>query len=85
MPTLPVDGRICLQTHVESQTISPHLPEIIHPLLAPLYALFDRTEPGANHAHGPNAPRPLSPRKQPRWWPSLPSVPKMLISSFPAL
>ena len=56
MPTLPVDGRICLQTHVESQTISPHLPEIVHPLLAPLYALFDRTEPGANHAHGPNAP-----------------------------
>ncbi len=41
------DGRtsrqesICLQTHVESQTISPNLPEIVHPLLAPLYALFD--------------------------------------------
>ena len=32
---------IHLQTHVESQTIGPNLPEIIHPLLAPLYALFD--------------------------------------------
>ena len=45
------DGRtsrqesICLQTHVESQTISPHLPEIVHPLLAPLYALFDSELP----------------------------------------
>ena len=41
------DGRtsrqdsIRLQTHVESQAIGPNLPEIVHPLLAPLYELFD--------------------------------------------
>ena len=40
------DGRtsrqdsIPLQTHVESQAIGPNLPEIVHTLLAPLYALF---------------------------------------------
>lgn len=32
---------IRLQTHVESQVIGPNLPEIVHPLLAPLYELFD--------------------------------------------
>jgi hypothetical protein len=32
---------ITLNTHVDAQTIDPNLPEIIHPLLSPLYALFD--------------------------------------------
>ena len=90
MPTLPVDGRICLQTHVESQTISPHLPEIVHPLLAPLYALFDRTEPGANHAHGPNAPvfgvvqcyRTLSNGIQNHWLIRPPPFPLVSSASF---
>ena len=31
---------ISLQTHVESKAIGPNLPEIVHPLLAPLYELF---------------------------------------------
>ena len=31
---------IRLQTHVESQAIGPNLPEIVHELLNPLYALF---------------------------------------------
>ncbi|PAY01046.1 hypothetical protein CKO50_12170 [Pseudoalteromonas sp. HM-SA03] len=41
------DGRvsrqdtITLNTHVDSQIIGSNLPEIIHPLLSPLYALFD--------------------------------------------
>ena len=30
-----------LSTHVEAQAIDSNLPEILHPLLAPLYALFD--------------------------------------------
>ena len=32
---------ITLTTHVESETIDGNLPEIVHPLLSPLYALFD--------------------------------------------
>ena len=32
---------IHLETHVESRAIAPNLPEIVHPFLAPLYALFD--------------------------------------------
>lgn len=32
---------ITLQTNIDSQAIEPNLPEIIHPLLSPLYALFD--------------------------------------------
>src|SRR5690606_33720276 len=41
------DGRIArqnditLRTTVETASIAPNLPEIIHPLLAPLYGLFD--------------------------------------------
>lgn len=32
---------ITLATHIDSGAISSNLPEIVHPLLAPLYALFD--------------------------------------------
>jgi transcriptional regulator with XRE-family HTH domain len=32
---------ITMRTTVEATSIAPNLPEIIHPLLAPLYALFD--------------------------------------------
>jgi hypothetical protein len=32
---------ITLNTNVETQAIDPNLPEIIHPLLSPLYALFN--------------------------------------------
>ena len=32
---------ITLRTHVDAQAIEPNLPEIVHPLLSPLYALFD--------------------------------------------
>ncbi|TAT71082.1 hypothetical protein [Rhizobium ruizarguesonis] len=32
---------IRLQTHVNTSAIDPNLPEIVHPLLSPLYALFD--------------------------------------------
>ena len=32
---------ITLNTHIDVQAIDPNLPEIIHPLLSPLYALFD--------------------------------------------
>ncbi len=32
---------ITLLTHVEAQAIDTNLPEIVHPLLSPLYALFD--------------------------------------------
>ncbi|MBO6636893.1 MAG: hypothetical protein JJ920_08190 [Roseitalea sp.] len=32
---------ITLSTHVDAQAIEPNLPEIVHPLLSPLYALFD--------------------------------------------
>ena len=32
---------IRLSTHVETNTIDANLPEIVHPLLTPLYALFD--------------------------------------------
>jgi len=32
---------ITLNTHVDAQAISTNLPEIVHPLLSPLYALFD--------------------------------------------
>jgi hypothetical protein len=32
---------IKLNTHVDSQAIDANLPEIVHPLLSPLYALFD--------------------------------------------
>jgi hypothetical protein len=41
------DGRvshqetITLNTHIDAQTIDANLPEIVHPLLSPLYALFD--------------------------------------------
>ncbi|MFJ3374845.1 helix-turn-helix domain-containing protein [Pseudomonas sp. NPDC086112] len=41
------DGRvsrqdtITLSTHIDAQTIDANLPEIVHPLLSPLYALFD--------------------------------------------
>jgi hypothetical protein len=41
------DGRkarqdsISLETHVHTQAIDANLPEIVHPLLSPLYALFD--------------------------------------------
>jgi len=41
------DGRIAqqnsitLNTHVDAQAIRTNLPEIVHPLLSPLYALFD--------------------------------------------
>lgn len=41
------DGRtarqdnITLQTNIDAQAIDPNLPEIVHPLLSPLYALFD--------------------------------------------
>ena len=31
-------------THVETQAIDSNLPEIVHPLLEPLYALFDFLE-----------------------------------------
>ena len=31
---------IKLSTHVDAQTIGPNLPEIVHPFLSPLYALF---------------------------------------------
>lgn len=34
-------GTITLTTHVDSQAIDANLPEIVHPLLLPLYALFD--------------------------------------------
>ena len=42
-----LDGRVAhqnsitLSTHVDAQSIDPNLPEIIHPLIEPLYALFD--------------------------------------------
>jgi len=32
---------ITLETHVDAQAIEANLPEIVHPLLSPLYALFD--------------------------------------------
>lgn len=32
---------ITLNTHIDAQAIDPNLPEILHPLLSPLYALFD--------------------------------------------
>ena len=32
---------IALRTTVETASIAPNLPEIVHPLLAPLYGLFD--------------------------------------------
>ena len=32
---------ITLETHVSSESIEANLPEIVHPLMAPLYALFD--------------------------------------------
>ncbi|MCF8477816.1 MAG: ATP-binding protein [Pseudolabrys sp.] len=32
---------ITLNTHIDSNAIDPNLPEIVHPLLSPLYALFD--------------------------------------------
>ncbi len=32
---------ISLNTHVDAQAIDTNLPEIVHPLLSPLYALFD--------------------------------------------
>ena len=32
---------ITLNTHVDAQAINTNLPEIVHPLLSPLYALFD--------------------------------------------
>lgn len=32
---------ITLMTHVDAQAIDPNLPEIVHPLLLPLYALFN--------------------------------------------
>lgn len=32
---------ITLNTHIDAQAIDPNLPEIVHPLLSPLYALFD--------------------------------------------
>jgi hypothetical protein len=41
------DGRVArqdsisLNTHIDAQAIDPNLPEIVHPLLSPLYALFD--------------------------------------------
>jgi len=41
------DGRtarqdnITLQTNIDAHAIDPNLPEIVHPLLSPLYALFD--------------------------------------------
>lgn len=41
------DGRaahqdaITLNTHIDAHVIDPNLPEIVHPLLSPLYALFD--------------------------------------------
>ena len=35
---------ITLSTHVDVQAIDPNLPEIVHPLLSPLYALFDFCE-----------------------------------------
>ncbi|KZL15878.1 RNA-binding domain-containing protein [Pseudovibrio sp. Ad26] len=36
---------VFLSTHVETQTIEANLPEIVHPLLSPLYELFDFYEP----------------------------------------
>ena len=32
---------ITLSTHIEAQAIEANLPEIVHPFLSPLYALFD--------------------------------------------
>lgn len=32
---------IILNTHVDAQAVDANLPEIVHPLLSPLYALFD--------------------------------------------
>lgn len=32
---------ITLSTHIDAEAIDPNLPEIVHPLLSPLYALFD--------------------------------------------
>lgn len=32
---------ITLKTHVDAQAIGTNLPEIVHPLLSPLYSLFD--------------------------------------------
>lgn len=32
---------ITLETHIDAQAIELNLPEIVHPLLSPLYALFD--------------------------------------------
>lgn len=32
---------ITLNTHIDAQAIDTNLPEIVHPLLSPLYALFD--------------------------------------------
>ncbi|EPB7048693.1 TPA: helix-turn-helix domain-containing protein [Pseudomonas aeruginosa] len=32
---------ITLNSHIDAQAIDPNLPEIVHPLLSPLYALFD--------------------------------------------
>jgi hypothetical protein len=32
---------IALTTHIDAQAIGTNLPEIVHPLLAPLFALFD--------------------------------------------
>lgn len=36
--------QITLKTHIDAQAIDPNLPEIVHPLLSPLYALFDFCE-----------------------------------------
>lgn len=32
---------ITLNTHIDTQAIDPNLPEVVHPLLSPLYSLFD--------------------------------------------
>ena len=34
-------NEIRLSTHIQANTIDANLPEIVHPLLSPLYALFD--------------------------------------------
>lgn len=36
-----VQDAITLTTHVDVEAIDANLPEIVHPLLAPLYSLFD--------------------------------------------
>jgi len=41
MSLFPHQNSITLNTHVDKQAIDANLPEIVHPLLSSLYALFN--------------------------------------------